>query len=201
MPQDVVETAFRYVEHINRHDVAALAEMMTERENRRAFTLRWFHRTVVFALLLCIMALTASCGITHESDPLDGTHWSLVSLQGQRLIDGTRVTLHFADGFVQGFAGCNDYRPLIIDSDDEIYQYQITREDPPIEGTAESGALTIPNFIITDKDCPSPEGVMQQEQVYVETLRDAAAYRIINERLEIDNAQGDTILVFTWEDK
>jgi heat shock protein HslJ len=137
----------------------------------------------------------------HETDPLAGTHWSLDSLQGQRPIEGTRVTLHFADGFVQGSAGCNDYRPLIIDSDDETYQYRITRDDPPIEGTAESGALTIPNFVITEKDCPSPEGLMQQEQAYVQTLKNAAAYRFSNGRLEIDNAQGETILVFTQEDK
>ncbi len=147
------------------------------------------------------MTLTTSRSMTHETNPLDGTHWSLVSLQGHHPIEGTRVTLHFADGFIQGSAGCNDYRPLIIDSDDKTYQYRITRDDPPIEGTAESGALTIPNFIITEKDCSSPEGVMQQEHVYVETLRDAAAYRIINERLEIDTAQGETILVFTQEDK
>jgi WD40 repeat protein len=147
------------------------------------------------------MALTTSSGMPHETDPLDGTHWSLVSLQGQRPIEGTRVTLHFADGFVQGSAGCNDYRPLIIDSDDETYQYQITRDDQPKEGAAESGALSIPNFIITEKDCPSPEGIMQQERIYVEALRDAAAYQISDERLEIDNAQGETILVFTQEDK
>ena len=61
--------------------------------------------------------------------------------------------------------------------------------------------MTIPNFIITDKDCPSPESVMQQERTYVEALRNAAAYRIIEDRLEIDNAAGETILVFVREER
>jgi len=133
--------------------------------------------------------------------PLDGTSWRLVSLNGHDLIEDTRITLRFADGFVQGFAGCNAYRPLIIGSDDETHQYRATRDDSPAADAAQSGSLTIPSFIITEKDCPSPGGVMEQERTYVEALRNAAAYRVIEDRLEIDNIEGETILVFVREDE
>jgi heat shock protein HslJ len=122
-------------------------------------------------------------------------------LNGHDLIEDTRITLRFADGFVQGFAGCNAYRRLIIGSDDETHQYRATRDDSPTADAAQSGSLKIPKFIITDKDCPSPEGVMEQERAYVETLRNAAAYRIIEDRLEVDNIEGETILVFVPEEE
>jgi heat shock protein HslJ len=152
--------------------------------------------TTFIALTLTATALVA-CGDPAEPvTPLDGTSWRLVSLNGHDLVEDTHITLRFADGFIQGFAGCNAYRPLIIGPNDETHQYQATRDDSPTADAVQSGSLTIPNFIITDKDCPSPEGVMEQERAYVETLRNAAAYRVIEDRLEIENAAGETILVF-----
>lgn len=117
---------------------------------------------------------------------LDGTEWLLTALNGNNLIDGSRITLNFADGFVNGSAGCNRYRSLIIGTDEDQFKYTAT----------DDGTLIIPNFMITDKDCPEPDGVMQQEGAYVEALRNASAYRMIDDRLEIQNASGAPILVF-----
>jgi heat shock protein HslJ len=147
--------------------------------------------------LTLIVTALAACGDPAEPvPPLDGTSWRLISLHGHDLMEGTDITLRFAEGFVKGFAGCNAYRRLVIGSDDATYQYRATRDDPPAADAAQSGSLTIPSFVITDKDCPSPQGVMEQERAYAEALRNAAAYRIINDRLEIENAAGETILVF-----
>jgi hypothetical protein len=40
---------------------------------------------------------------------------------------------------------------------------------------------------------------MEQEEAYVEALQSAVTYRVIHDRLEIDNAVGKTILVFAVE--
>jgi heat shock protein HslJ len=138
----------------------------------------------MLALSLALLLLLGCRGKPEES-PLDGTAWTLVALNGDAPIGNTNITLSFSGGFVNGFAGCNAYRSLIVGSDEDKYKYTATEE----------GALTIPEFVITEKDCPSPEGVMQQEQAYVEALRDAATYRITADRLEIDNAAGETTLI------
>jgi heat shock protein HslJ len=117
---------------------------------------------------------------------LDGTQWLLISLNGNNLLDGSRISLNFVDGFVNGFAGCNKYRSLIIGTDEDQFKYTATEDE----------TLVIPKFMITEKDCPESEGVMQQERAYVEALRNGSAYRMIDDRLEIQNASGETILVF-----
>jgi heat shock protein HslJ len=38
---------------------------------------------------------------------------------------------------------------------------------------------------------------MEQEATYIEALRNAAAYRVMDDRLHIDIAAGGTTLVFT----
>jgi heat shock protein HslJ len=63
----------------------------------------------------------------------------------------------------------------------------------------DDGALMLPSIMITEKDCETPQGVMQQEQVYIKALRDVVTYRIANDRLELDNGAGETILLFTRE--
>jgi heat shock protein HslJ len=61
----------------------------------------------------------------------------------------------------------------------------------------DDGALTLPGGLaVTVQLCSEPEGIMEQEATYIKALRDAAAYRIDNGRLEIADASGETTLVF-----
>jgi heat shock protein HslJ len=118
--------------------------------------------------------------------PLDGTEWVLILLNGRSLIERTQITLNFEDGFVSGSAGCNWY-DVPSGAEAAFFRYMAT----------EDGTLTIPGFVITEKLCDSPEGdVMEQEDAYIEALRSAAVYRVVDDRPEIDNAAGETTLVF-----
>ncbi len=111
-------------------------------------------------------------------DPaLDGTEWVLTSLNGSDLIAGSNITLGFAEGQAGGFAGCNSYGG----------EYT----------AADGGVLTIAELAMTAMDCPTPEGIIEQENAYQQALLNAAAYRITDDRLEIDDASGETTLVFT----
>jgi hypothetical protein len=60
----------------------------------------------------------------------------------------------------------------------------------------DEGALTIPQLAVTEMFCSSPQGVMEQEEVYIRALHDAATYQVIEGRLEIADANGETTLVF-----
>ena len=115
-------------------------------------------------------------------DPaLDDTEWVLTSLNSNTLLEGSNITLNFAEGGVGGFAGCNRYGG----------EYTVANE----------GTLTIGEMVITLMDCQTPEGILEQERAYIEALRNAAAYRVMDDRLEIANAAGEMTLVFTMKEE
>ncbi|MFO7741817.1 MAG: META domain-containing protein [Anaerolineae bacterium] len=66
--------------------------------------------------------------------------------------------------------------------------------------TTDDGALKIHQIAVTVQLCSEPEGIMEQEAAYIEALRAAVAYRIIDGRLEIMDADGETTLVFEPEE-
>ena len=107
----------------------------------------------------------------------------LVSLKGEGLIESTEITLNFEKEFLGGSMGCN--------------QYGGGRDSGRYIATGD-GTLTIPGpFAVTVQLCSTPGGIMEQEAAYIEALRSAASYRVAGDRLELENAAGDTILVFT----
>ena len=127
-------------------------------------------------------AVTPSGGEISLAD----TDWQLVSLRGSPLLEGTRITISFEEARLSGFAGCNGYG-----GGPDSGKYTVTDE----------GGLSIPAFAITVMDCPSPAGVMDQEQAYVDALAEAAAYRLTGDGLEILNASGESILVYVQQEE
>lgn len=131
-----------------------------------------------------ILTLLAACGSTQpEATPaLPNTAWLLVSLNGENLIPGTSISLEFSETFLQGTMTCNGYG-----GGPDSGKFTAT----------EAGALAMgPAFAVTVQLCSTPEGIMEQEATYIDLLLSAATYRIAGERLEIDNAAGETVLVY-----
>ena len=115
-------------------------------------------------------------------DPaLKDTEWLLTSLLGDSLLAGSRITLNLGREGFEGYAGCNNYGG----------EYE----------AADGGILLISEIFHTEMDCPSPEGIMEQEMAYVQALRSSATYRLMEGRLEITNASGEAILIFTRKDE
>lgn len=191
--------------------------------SRKNLTCRTFVVPLIVALLL-------GFGGVSETSVLDGTQWTLVSLHGQRLVENTRITLNFSEGFVNGSAGCNSYRsrPPAMD----VSEYITTRlvsdiwhREPVLaklrrysrQGrykATDGGDLWIPALSVTMKACVrlEPNGdasqlaepknaIMEQERVYLAALRNATAFRVVDDQLEIDNAAGETTLVFARRDE
>jgi len=136
-------------------------------------------------LILLLMAALAACNggveLSEKQPPLVDTEWRLTSLNGHDLIPGTYISLTFDDESLSGFAGCNFYGG---GPDGGAYT-----------ATAQK-TLSISQIAITAMACLEPEDVMAQETAYVEALRDATAYRILGDHLEIEDAAGNTTLVF-----
>ena len=117
-----------------------------------------------------------------EAADLVGTEWALISLNGNGLIEDTSITLYFEEAFLGGSMTCNGYG-----GGPDSGKYVATDND----------ILTIAQpLAVTVQLCSSPEGIMEQEATYIEALQSTTTYRVIGDRLEIDNAVGETILVF-----
>jgi len=113
--------------------------------------------------------------------PLTGTEWTLesYSLDGEAVssvIAGTTITAVFSDGNVGGSAGCNSYGA----------GYQ-----------ADGTNLTIEPPISTKMYCSEPEGIMEQENRYLNLLESAAGYRIDGNRLDLLDDSGATLLTYS----
>ncbi|MGC9334802.1 MAG: META domain-containing protein [Anaerolineae bacterium] len=141
-----------------------------------------------FLTLGLILLLLATCGplpspegTTGGADALLG-EWVLTSLHGKPPLQGTQITLEFHADRVGGFAGCNAYGG---GPDNGAYSIQ------------DDGTLEIPGLARTLQACLEPEGVMEQEDAYLEDLTKAASYRVADDRLEIQDETGEAVLVFT----
>ena len=130
-----------------------------------------------FTLLLTITILLASCAGFAQKVNLEGTSWVLIRIANQSTILGTAPTLVFKDGQVGGNASCNRFGGDIRLSGDRI---------------------EIRDLFWTLMACMDSEGIMQQEQTYMQMLGDARNFDIRDGQLVITTVNGD-VLVFDPE--
>lgn len=134
-------------------------------------------RLLVIIMVLVAVGLTACQGSTV---PFESTAWVLESYgepgDPQAVIEGTEITATFsrAERQVEGSAGCNHY----------FGDYTVNRSK-----------LSIPVVASTEMYCMEPEGVMEQEQQYLQALQSAESYEIRDGKLRISSSDGN-VLVF-----
>ena len=118
--------------------------------------------------------------------PLEGSTWSLLSIVGQRMVEGevapwpdpfpvrggSEITLTLANGIASGSAGCNTY--------------QVTY--------SRSTAITFGPLALTKKACLAPEGVMEQEQRYLSVLKGVTGYRLVGSELWLQADSGPALV-------
>jgi heat shock protein HslJ len=141
----------------------------------------WIRKQPQQALII-ILLLLFLFGCSPVATDLAGTEWELVSLNGKDIIEGTDITLIFAEEYLGGEMGCNGYG-----GSPDGGKYRATGG-----GTF---TLDLP-LAVTLQLCTEPEGIMDQEAAYIVALRNAAKFRLADNRLEIDNGAGETILIF-----
>jgi len=131
---------------------------------------------VPLLLAFMFLAVSACSQAGGESPSLQGTSWKLVELNGKAPVAGSEVTLIFEEDSAGGNTGCNSYGGA----------YKVEA----------GGKIEIKEIAQTLMYCMDPEGVMDQESEYTNLLLEAASYKIINDRLEIQGAGGTSILKF-----
>lgn len=135
-------------------------------------------KRIFIELALLALALLTACGGLQAAD-VEGTEWALVSLDGAEPISGTRVTLGFTAGTLEGFAGCNRYAASY---------------------TLKSGKFNIPEISSTAEGCLTPQGVLDQEAAYLNILSGVDQIKLADRNtLEMRNTARDAVLVFRRE--
>ena len=125
------------------------------------------------ALLACNP--TAGDGTQTPTTALEGTEWRLVTLNRQAPLAGTVITARFSQGQISGSSGCNSY----------FGSY-----------TLRGSALQIQGLGGTEMACLEPQGVMEQEQIFLQTLGEVAGYQLTDDQLTLQDAQSNAVLVF-----
>ena len=120
---------------------------------------------------MAVLSLAACSGPdSATSDPLDATSWVLMAYRKSRPIPGTVITATFEDGQIHGSAGCNSYSG----------SYEVS------DGTIKVGPIAI-----TEMACLDPEGVMDQELMFVQFLQDVQTFRFVDEQLQLFRPDGE----------
>jgi heat shock protein HslJ len=130
---------------------------------------------VLLAVALLACSPTTGDGTQAPATALEGAEWRLLTLNGRAPLAGTTITARFSQGQIGGSSGCNSY----------FGSY-----------TLRGRALQIQNLGGTEMACLEPEGVMEQEQTFLQTLGEAASYGLANDQLRLQDAQGKELLVF-----
>lgn len=130
---------------------------------------------ILMLLLMVVPLLAFSChglipgGGGNESE-LAGTTWVLENFRELDalflVIFEAPVTLTFeADGTLHGVSGCNNYLGV----------YKV-----------DGSSISIGGLAVTEKACLEPEGIMEQEQQYIDALLKVDNYRIFGDRLVLN---------------
>jgi len=112
--------------------------------------------------------------------PLDKTMWRLsqMSSEGGTLVEVLQtspVTVEFQTTDLSGNGGCNSYFASYTIDGERIY-------------TGMAGS--------TEMFCMEPEGVMEQESIYLASLLKASSYQVDDDQLILSDASGQPILVY-----
>jgi heat shock protein HslJ len=134
-------------------------------------------KSILLPIVGFFLLSLAACGVNTGTDPLEGTSWVLIEYDKLQSIEGTTLTVNFADGQIIGSSGCNSY----------YGNYEVNGKK-----------ISFSSIDPTAMYCFEPEGVMEQEQAFLEHLRDAKTFRISNSQLRIFNLNRKS-LIFVME--
>ena len=139
--------------------------------------------SIVFIMLMLSMFIVVSLSACSNSNSvLEDTKWFLTSYEMQNklegLIEDTEITATFnsTEGEVTGSAGCNTYWA----------RYEVKGSE-----------LSISEMSWTEMACISPEGVMEQEQVFLSLLAKAQSFEVNDTTLTIFCSDGQQLYFTT----
>lgn len=133
-------------------------------------------KNLIFILISLLML--AACATNTPAEPLAGSEWTLIQLNGRNPLPGTHIEINFDRTTFSGYSGCNNYGGT----------YQLSGDTYSVVDGIEA----------TEAYC-SPEEVMVQEGEYFDTLQNVSTYQIVGGRLEMKHADGELLLTFSQQ--
>jgi heat shock protein HslJ len=122
-------------------------------------------RTIFVTFTLLSIILLSACGGGDDSAAqLEGTSWVMTSYLGVSPIEGTQATIVFEEGQVSGIASCNHYGGSYEVKGDTIW---------------------FGDMAVTEMYCMEPDGVMDQEAVFMRLLGVAERFEVVDGVLTI----------------
>jgi heat shock protein HslJ len=112
----------------------------------------------------------------EEAPSLTGTEWILVLINNREPLQGAEVTLSFDETTAGGTAACNSYGGDYT--------------------TGPGGTISFGEIVQTLMLCTEPDGIMDLEEEYINTLNLAESYQVISDRMEVKDQAGYVILEF-----
>ena len=122
-------------------------------------------------LITWILVMLVACGGT-SGDSLNGTTWELYSIGRYSPIEGSQTTIRFENGQVSGLGGCNQYGG----------EYKSSNQ-----------LLSFGALYMTEMACASPEGIVDQEQLFLGYLGDAQRFGVVDDQLHIYRSDGEAL--------
>ncbi len=112
-------------------------------------------------IFCCLAFLLSACVDSNSAGRanLEGHTWVLTNLKGEAPLDGQQLNINFESGQIYGNAGCNRYGS----------SYQI-KDD----------TITVDGLFSTEMACLEPDGIMEQEQIFLSLLRSANRFTVLN---------------------
>ena len=146
-------------------------------------------RAIGLPVILGIVGLLATglaCGgdsprSASETTSLEGDAWVLQKLDGEPVLDETFVWMKLDGDEYEGLDGCNTFGGR--------------HEDGKPVASA-NGEFDAPPSHRTLIGCEIPDGILEQADRYLELLRQGQSFRVVADRLEILDGQGEARLGF-----
>lgn len=117
--------------------------------------------------LICFLVLSACVFPGGSAAAFEGQTWELQYYRKTTAVEGANAAITFSDGVVSGSTGCNFFSGEYTSS-----------------GEA-SGEMQITNLAVTEMACLEPEGLMDQEAFFLETLNGTCRFEYSSDRLMI----------------
>jgi hypothetical protein len=162
------------------HGVAGQGSQQECPPSSTAFYLRVVKPDGSIDLRQIAVAVEPSPTATSAFDPLGGTRWRVQAYRDPAspgglspVLAGTTLTLDFGrDGKASGSAGCNTYSSTYM-----------------VQGSLL--AFTLPTA--TNQLCTEPQGIMEQETVFLGLLPTIGSYSLASGQLTLTNASGQIV--------
>jgi heat shock protein HslJ len=133
-------------------------------------------KQILALFLIAVGLILSSCaGTGSQPTDLNGTSWTLTSIQGKPVLTNTQPTIRFDNGQASGAGSCNGFGG---------------------DYTVSGNKLTFGPLMSTMMAC-MPQEIMDQEQAYFSALSATTSFRVDGDRLTLLDAAGNVLAEFT----